>query len=123
MPYADTDFFLALLKKEDWLKENAITIYTEYKNKIWTSAWTVVELLLISEKFQIDPERLVTDMFEMVTIATSEKDKFFTAAHLMKEYDLKTFDALHAASCGSDKIISSDSVFDKLRMERIKLEK
>lgn len=123
MIYADTDFFLALLKSEDWLKDKAVQIYKNYKGQLWTSGWTVVELLLIIERFEIDPERLIADIFSLVSIKDADKEKLSYAAHLMKKYNMSTFDALHAASCGSDKIISSDSIFDKIGLERINLEK
>jgi len=32
MPYADSSFFLALLRKEGWLKQKALYVYEHYKN-------------------------------------------------------------------------------------------
>ena len=122
MPYADADFFLAILKPEDWLKEKALLLYHKYKGSIWTSDWTVIEILLIIKKFGIDPERLAIDIFSISKVEGVERDIIISIAHLMKTYNLGVFDALHAVSCGHNKIISSDSVFDKIGLERIKLE-
>lgn len=121
MPYADSDFFLALLKKDDWLKEKAIDIYRKHKGNIWTSEWAVVELLLIVNRFEIDPERLVADIFGLASISGASKEKLAAAAHLMKKYRMNTFDALHAVTCKGDSIISSDKVFDEIAIERINL--
>ena len=53
--YADTDFFLALIKKDDWLKKNAEKIYKKYKNELWTSTLTLKELLLLAYRDNKDP--------------------------------------------------------------------
>lgn len=42
--YADTDFFLALLKDTDWLKEKAISLAKKYEGQITTSEATFIEL-------------------------------------------------------------------------------
>lgn len=62
MTYADTDFFLALLKPTDWLKENAKLLLEEEKGAITTSEATYIELMLLSKKYDLDPERLTADM-------------------------------------------------------------
>ncbi len=68
MIYADTDFFLALLKKDDWLKQKAEHIYKKNKGKIWTSLIAVIEMLLLAEEYNLDPERLVVDVLEIVEV-------------------------------------------------------
>jgi len=65
---------------------------------------------------------LVASVFEIAELRGGETNIFLLAAHYMKEAQAKTFDSLHAAYCGKDKIISSDKVFDKLGLERVKLE-
>ncbi len=121
MPYADSDFFLAILKPNDWLKEKALALYKLYKGNIWTSEWTIVELLLLSDRFKIDPEKLVIDILHIAEIS-GNKETLLSTAHLMKENGVNTFDALHVVSSKSDKIISPDSVFDRIGQKRIKLE-
>ena len=61
MIYADTDFFLALLKDSDWLKQGAQHLAEQYKGKIWTSPPTLIELLLLAAEYHLDPERLLID--------------------------------------------------------------
>ncbi len=47
MIYADTDFFLALLKPKDWLKQGAERLLVEHKGELVTSPVTLTELLLL----------------------------------------------------------------------------
>lgn len=121
MPYADTNFFLAFLKKNDWLNFNAKKLLEKYKDDIWTSEWTIIEIFMLSEKFGIDPETAVISIKEFARIE-GNSDFLMSVAHTMKEKNMNTFDALHAISCGKDKIISSDGIFDGIGLERIKLE-
>lgn len=120
MPYADSDFFIALLKEEDWLGARAKEILGQYKGSIRTSHWAVVEMLMLAKKYNLDPENLV---FRIRQIAAIEGDfaALLGVAHLMKERGMNVFDALHAISCGHDIIISSDKVFDELGLRRIRL--
>lgn len=122
MPYVDSDFFLALLKEGDWLSKKAEGILKKYKSNIWTSVWSVVEILMLTEEFGLDPENVVLSIKELSRI-DGDVNSLLSAAHLMKEKKMKTFDALHATACKKDLIISSDSVFDKVGLERIRLEK
>lgn len=120
--YADTDFFLALLKKDDWLKNKAEGIYHKHKEDIWTSPAAIIELLLLVERYSLDPEELLVDALQLAKLKGSDPNVFLLAAHYMKELNLNVFDALHVAFCGKDKIISSDKKYDKIGLERVKLE-
>ena len=123
MVYADTDFFLALLKEKDWLQKSAIGLLEKYKGQLWTSPAALMELLLLSKRHEIDPEKLLTSGLEIAELRGGEPWAFLAAAHYMKERGIGAFDALHAAFCGKDsEMISSDSVFDKLGLKRIPLE-
>lgn len=122
MVYADTDFFVALLKKRDWLKPEAKRLVRRYAGRIWTSPATLIELLLLSSELNIDPRRLVVDALQIAELRGGDFHPILIAAHYVKESDVNVFDALHAAFCGTDPIISSDKVFDRLGLERIPLE-
>ncbi len=122
MPYADVDFFIALMKDADWLKENAEILLKENKDRIWTSIFTLVEILMVSEKYGLNPE-IIVNAVEDISAIDGNTEKIKAAAHLMKEKNMTTFDALHAVSVGDDSIISSDSIYDKIGLKRIKLEK
>lgn len=119
MIYADTDFFLALLKPNDWLKKNAKKILKEYKGQITTSEVTFIELMLLAKRYNLDPIRLASSVMAICNI---EDTKYLKAAIYIKEYGVNVFDAFHAANC-QGRIISSDNVYDKLGIERIDLRK
>ena len=122
MIYADTDFFLALMKESDWLKESAKRLLDEYSGEIWTSPVTLIELLLLAAEFNLNPERLLVDVLEIVALRGGEAAIYLKAAHFMKEHDSRVFDSLHASFCGEGgRIISSDKVFDRLGLDRIDL--
>ncbi len=116
--YADTDFFLALLKGSDWLKDNALKLLDTYKNNIHTSEVTYVELMLLSQKYHLDPVNVVADV---MAITKTSNTVYLRAAHFVKENKVNVFDAFHAAHV-EDSIISSDGVYDKLGIKRVKLE-
>ncbi|HIH22514.1 TPA: PIN domain-containing protein [Candidatus Micrarchaeota archaeon] len=123
MAYADTDFFIALFKPNDWLKQSAIAINNRYKNELWTSGATVVEIFLICKEYNLDPLDITVALFNIAEVRDMDRQTAIAAAHFMKDHGLSPLDSFHAAFCGNDKIISSDSVFDKLGFERIRIGK
>ena len=123
MIYADTDFFLALMKKPDWLKESAKTLYDQHRERLWTSPATMIELLLVAAEYGLDPERLLVDAMEIAELREGDAGVFLRAANFVKEKGVNVFDSLHAAFCGhGGTILSSDKVFDRLGLTRIRLE-
>ena len=123
MIYADTDFFVALAKKSDWLKVSAKKLLREYAGQIWTSPATLIELLLLSAGLGLEPETVIEDALKIARLKGGDASVFQQAAKYVKKDDVRVFDALHAASCGFDcPIISSDRIFDKLGLKRIRLE-
>ncbi|WP_297065723.1 PIN domain-containing protein [Thermococcus sp.] len=118
MIYADTDFFLALMKPNDWLKKNAEKILKRYGNQITTSETTFLELLIVAKKYNLDPIKLTSAVMALTGI---EEGVYLQVAYYMKEHGLNAFDAFHAAKCGGV-IISSDKVYEKIGVKRIKLE-
>ena len=115
--YADTDFFLALLKGSDWLKGNAIKISETYKNDITTSEVTFIELMLLADRYKLDPITLTSNVMALCNISDSV---YLQAAFYVKK-GVNTFDSFHAAHAGKE-IISSDRVYDKIGLQRVKLE-
>jgi len=122
--YAETDFFLALLKEEDWLKKNAERIYRDHKNEIWTSTHTLTELMLLAYREGKDPLELVEKASNLVEIREPQigVGGYLSACYVMKKYGVTPFDALHAIYCGEDEIISSDRKYDKIGLRRVRLE-
>ena len=123
MSYADTDFFLALLKPRDWLKKGAEQLLAEHRDTLWTGPATLIELMLVGKRVGLDVERLVFDAMQIAECRFSNPGHFLVAAHYVEHDDVNVFDAVHAAFCGTeDAIISSDKVFDRLGLQRIPLQ-
>ncbi len=123
--YADTDFFLALIKKDDWLKKNAEKIYKKFKNELWTSTLTLKELMLLAYRDNKDPTEIIEKAAELIEIREPDigVDGHIAACYLIKKYHMTPFDALHAVLAQNDSIVSSDKKYDMLGLHRIKLEK
>ena len=118
--YADLDFWLALLKNDDWLNDRAERLLEEYEGELEVSLATFIELFLVEERFAFDRERAVTAILELVTYS-GDPDVVYQASEHIDE-GLNTFDAFHVALSGGD-IVSSDGAYDDLGgVERVRLE-
>lgn len=121
MIYADTDFFIALVKDDDWLQQRAATIATEHEGDIYTSRATLFELLMISDRFDFDRMEALSYAIEIAAVPEDETVLFQAAAY-MEQHGLTAFDAYHLAYADHDPICSSDTTFDDVTDERIPLE-
>jgi len=121
MIYADTDFFIALVKDDDWLQERAATIATEHQGDIYTSRATLLELLMISDRFAFDRMEALSYVLDIASVPEDET-VIFQAADYMDQYDLTAFDAYHVAYADHDPIISLDKSFDDVTDSRISIE-
>ncbi len=121
MIYADTDFFIALVKDDDWLQERAAEIALENEGEIYTSRATLLELLVISDRFEFDRMAALTSALEIATVPEDE-DVLFQAADYMDEDGLTAFDAYHVAYAEEDPIVSSDKSIDDVTDDRIAIE-
>lgn len=119
--FADTDFLLALIKKSDWLKESAEDILEKQKGAISTSVSVIIELAIVCKRLGLDAQQTIAHALELARINESDCAACMRAAVYIGKYGLNVFDAFNAAYCGRDSIISSDSVYEKLGLERIKL--
>jgi hypothetical protein len=118
--YADLDFWLALLKDDDWLAERAEGLLRAHEDDLEVSLATFIELFLVEERFAFDRERAVTAILELATYP-GDPDVLYQASANIDE-GLNTFDAFHAALSGGS-IISSDETYDALGgVERVRLE-
>jgi predicted nucleic acid-binding protein len=122
MIYADTDFFIALVKNDDWLQQRATTIATEHEGEIYTSRATLLEILMISDRFEFDRMEALSYALEIASVAEDEA-VLFQAADYMEQYGLTAFDAYHLAYADHGPIISSDNSFDDVTDDRIPIEK
>lgn len=114
MTYDGTDFFLAILKSSDWLKENANGIMKFHT--IETSEATYIELMLLAKKHNLDSIEVIKD----VMARYSENNSLYIIATEYIKNGTSVFDAFHAGHCNGV-IISSDHIYDKLDIKRIKL--
>ena len=121
MIYADTDFFIALVKDDDWLQQRATTIATEHEGEIYTSRATLLEILMISDRFEFDRMEALSYVLEIASVAEDET-VLFQAADYMEQFGLTAFDAYHLAYADHDPIISSDNSFDDVTDDRIPIE-
>jgi predicted nucleic acid-binding protein len=118
VPYADTDFFVALSKSDDRLNKSAVLVYEKYKGRIYTSLTTLIELALIAKRLNKDAEGLVGGVLGIAKVENVDNTKILLAAYLIKNKKIGVFDAFHAAFC-NDEIISSDRVYDTVGIDRI----
>jgi hypothetical protein len=118
--YADLDFWLALLKDDDWLGDRAESLLSDHDGTLNVSLATFLELFLIEERFSFDRERAVTAILELAAYE-GDPDVMYQASEYIED-GLNTFDAFHAALSGGS-IISSDQAYDKCSgLTRIQLE-
>lgn len=117
--YADTDFWVALLKDDDWLAERAREVLEEHGDELEVSLVTFVELFLIEERYAFDREHAVTSILELASFDGDENAVYQASEYI--DDGLNTFDAFHAA-LADDAIVSSDKAFDSIDLERLSLE-
>ena len=109
--YVETDFLLALIKDEDWLGEAAETVYREHGAELWTSQFTLIELLLVAYREDRDTERVVTNAAKLVDVR-GDVDTVVAAATYVDDHGFTPFDALHLVESDGDTIVSSDGAYE-----------
>ena len=110
--YVETDFLLALIKDEDWLGDAAETVYREQRGELWTSRFTLIELLLVAHREDLDAERVVANAIELVDVR-DDVDTVLAAATHVTDHGLTPFDALHLVESDGATIVSSDAAYDE----------
>lgn len=121
MVYADTDFFLAMAKKDDWLKSGAEALYEQHKGKIETSIATVIELAHVCKNRRLDPAIMLGSLFQIATVDGMTIEEGMQAVHYIKDEGVAVFDAFHAVLSRNRPVISSDSVYERLGVTRMPL--
>jgi len=110
--YVETDFPLALIEDDDWLGDAAERVYRDDRDELWTSQFTLVELLLVAYREDRDVERVVTNAAALVTVR-GDVDAVVAAASYVADHGLTPFDALHLVRAEGDRIVSSDGAYDE----------
>jgi hypothetical protein len=109
--YAETDFLLALIKDDDWLGEAAEAVYRDNRDELWTSQFTLIDLLMVAYREGRDTERVVTNAAALLDVR-GDVDTVVTAATYVEDHGFTPFDALHLVESDGDTIVSSDEAYD-----------
>ncbi|ELY46009.1 PIN domain-containing protein [Natronorubrum tibetense] len=109
--YAETDFLLALIKDDDWLGDAAESVYRDRRDELWTSQFTLIELLLVAYREDRDTERVVTNAANLVEVR-GDVDTVVAAATYVEDHGFTPFDALHLVESDGDTIVSSDDTYE-----------
>ena len=109
--YAETDFLLALIKDEDWLDTAAKVVYRNHRDELWTSPFTLVELLLVAYREDRNAERVVANAAALVDVR-GDVNTIIAAATYVEENGFTPFDALHLVESEGDTIVSSDETYE-----------
>ncbi|PIN89036.1 pilus assembly protein [Candidatus Pacearchaeota archaeon CG10_big_fil_rev_8_21_14_0_10_34_76] len=121
--YADTDFFLALMKDSDWLKDKAKKIYGENKENIFVSPFTIVEIMIVCKREDVPVKETLIQISRIAKLDTLTWDIFYKSCDFM-EKGATIFDSLLMAFCSEDdQIISSDKIYEKFGFDVIDLKK
>ncbi|MDZ7688214.1 MAG: PIN domain-containing protein [Halobacteriales archaeon] len=118
--YAETDFILALIKEDDWLSEAAENVFENHEDELWTSPYTLVELMLVAYREGWNVLRVVAAGKELVEVR-GDTDDILAAASYVEDDGFTPLDAVHLVSSGDDTVVSSDSDYDGFT-ERVRLE-
>ena len=118
LPYADTDFFIALMDENDRLNKWARDAYREYRGRIFTSLAVVLELLLVTRRLSVPAKEVIDQLLNTAVVTGVDAIKVLLAAEYIDKQKLGVFDAFHAALCDGE-IISSDHAYDRLEIRRI----
>ncbi len=121
--YADTDFFLALMKNSDWLKEKAKQIYEKNKESLFVSPFTIAEIMIICKRENMPIKETIMQISRIAKLENFSWDTFFKSCDFI-EKGATVFDSLLMAVCSeNDQIISSDNVYEKFGFDVIDLKK
>ncbi|HLD83790.1 MAG TPA: pilus assembly protein [archaeon] len=122
MIYADTDFFLALIKENDWLKRNAARAYEYHKGNIESSDITLLELMFASTKYSLDPEVVAGSFFELTdNVKGITHEEGMKVAWLIKEKGFGPADAFHFVFSSGNILITSEHNYAEIGREIIDL--
>ncbi|WP_254863488.1 type II toxin-antitoxin system VapC family toxin [Halovivax gelatinilyticus] len=108
--YAETDFLLALIKDDDWLGNAAESVYRAHRDRLWTSQFTLIELMMVAYREGRDTERVVSNAASLVEIR-GDVETVVSAATYVEDHGFTPFDALHLVESNGDTIVSSDEAY------------
>ncbi|WP_440764841.1 PIN domain-containing protein [Natronorubrum sp. DTA7] len=109
--YAETDFLLALITDDDWLGDAAESVYRKHRDELWTSQFTLIELLMVAYREERDTERVVSNAASLVEVRGAV-ETVVTAATYVEDHGFTPFDALHLVESDGKTIVSSDDTYE-----------
>lgn len=126
--YVESDFLVALVKRDDWLRDAAIEAIEE-RDDLHTSILAYAEVLVLfysreESAYEIDAPRAITNLLELVPIVPDEHEEaVLAAAAFLDEYDMTPFDALHAGlvTVSGGRVLSTERDYDAIGIDRVPL--
>ncbi len=109
--YAETDFLPALIKDEDWLGETAERVYDEHRNELWTSQFTLIELLSVAYREDRNTVKVVSNGADLVGVR-GDTETVIAAATYVEDHGFTPSDALHLVESDGETIFSSDGTYE-----------
>lgn len=80
--YVETDFLLALMKEDDWLRERAQAGYDTRGDDLWTTRDTLVELMMVPYREGWNVERVVADANALLDVTGDTESVLAAASHV-----------------------------------------
>jgi predicted nucleic acid-binding protein len=121
--YADTDFFLALMKDSDWLKDKAKKVYQDNKDNLFVAPFTIAEVMIICKREEIPLKETLLQISRIAKMQSISWDVFLKACDYIEE-GATIFDSLLMAFCTKEnEIISSDNIYEKFGFNVVDLKK
>lgn len=118
--YVECDFLLALIKEDDWLGAAAESVYRDHREGLWTSAYTLLELMFVARRADRDVLATVVAAKELIEVR-GDVEAMLAAASYVEDHGMTPFDALHLVQSQDDTIVSSDGAYDDFS-DRVPLE-
>ena len=88
-------------------------MYRDHRDELWTSQFTLIELLLVAYREDRDTERVVTNAANLVEVR-GDVDTVVAAATYIEDHGFTPFDALHLVKSDGDTIVSSDETYESV---------
>ena len=86
-------------------------MYQECREDLWTSQFTLIELLLVAYREDRDTERVVTNAANLVEVR-GDVDTVVAASTYIEDHGFTPFDALHLVESDGDTVVSSDNAYE-----------
>lgn len=102
---------MALIKDEDWHGDAAAAVCRDHQDDLWTSQFTLIELLMVAYCEERDAERVITNTAALLEVR-GDVDAVVKAATYVGDHGFTPFDALHLVESDGDAIVSSDETYE-----------